>query len=692
MPGVHAVITGDDFPVPETKIIELGEAGYVDMQDISDNCIAKGKVFYDGHVVAALAAETPHIAIEAARLIDVEYQLLPPVMTVKEAMAENATVIHETFTPGAFLARTRKVLPNAGGLTLAIGDVVKGFKECDVIIDRVFNTETVHQGYIESHVTTVTWNAEGLIEIYTSTQGQFAIRDQVAGILNIPIGKIRVIPLEIGGGFGGKDAAYLDPLAAVLSKRTGRPVRMSMRRDEVLRATGPSSGTQIRVKIGATKDGRLVAADLECAYEAGAFPGGPVGPAIMVATNRYRIPHQKIVGYDVLVNKPKIKPYRAPGAIPVNFAVETVMDELARELGLDPLEFRMMNAMATGDRMVSGLPCGKFDGKGLLEAMRKHPHYTAPKAAGTVGRGAAYAFYMHIGMQSDARVMVNTDGTVQLCTGSCDLSGTRLSLAMQLAEVFGIDVDRISASVGATDAIGYTFTSCGSRTTFATGLAVIKAGEMVLAAMRSRAALLWKVDPATIAFTDGRFHHNENEQLTMSFQELCSKLSETGGTISMSATVSPSDIGIQVAGHIVDVSVDTATGKVQLLRHTAFQDVGKAVHPGLVSGQMQGATAQGLGWALSEEYFYDHTGKLRNATLLDYRMPTALDLPMIEAVILETPNPAHPFGVRGAGEISIVPPVAAVANAIYDAVGVRPRSLPMKPSRLLDLMRSRDRH
>jgi len=684
--GVRAVITGADFPVPETKIIEQGEAGYVDMQDVSDNCIAKGKVFYDGHVVAALAADSQHIANEAARLVEIDYEPCPAVMTVGDAMADGAPIIHETFTPGAFLARTQRVLPNAGGLTLTTGDIDEGFRVSDVIVERTFDTETVHQGYIESHVTTATWGEDGLIEIHTSTQGHFTIRDQVAGILNMPVGKIRVVPLEIGGGFGGKDTAYLDPLAAMLSKRSGRPVRMSMRRDEVLRATGPSSGTRIRVKMGATRDGRLMAADLECAYEAGAFPGGPVGPAIMTATTRYKVPHQKIVGYDVLVNKPKIKPYRAPGAIPANFAVETVIDELAGELRIDPLEFRMRNAMVTGDRMISGLICGEFDGKGLLEAMRQHPHYSAPKPEGIVGRGVAFAFYLHIGMQSDARVAVNADGSVELCTGSCDLSGTRLSLAMQLAEKLGVAVDRISASVAATDAIGFTFTSCGSRTTFATGLAVIRAADKVLAEMCGRAALLWRVDPAKVHFANGGFSCIGSQPPTMSFKELCAKLPETGGTISMSATAASSDIGIQVAGHIVDLAVDVDTGKVQLLRHTAFQDVGRAVHPDLVSGQMQGATAQGVGWALSEEYFYDRAGRLRNATLLDYRMPTALDLPMIETVILETPNPAHPFGVRGAGEASIVPPVAAIANAIYDAVGIRPRSLPMKPGRILEAL------
>jgi len=683
LPGVHAVITGADFPEPSVKRLRLGEAGYVDVQDMADNCIAKSKVFYDGHVIAAVAAENPHIAEEGVDLIDIEYEILTPVMDVKSAMADGAPVIHEDFTPGAFRAKTEKVLPNAGGLLLETGNITTAFSDCDIIVEREYTTETVHQGYIESHITTVQWDMNGHINIWTSSQGHFQIRDQVAVILNVPMNKITVTPLEIGGGFGGKVSTYLDPLAAMLSKKTGRAVKMAMSRNEALRATGPSSGTWSKVKIGAKSDGRIIAADLECAYEAGAFPGGPIGPGIMTATSRYKIPNLRLKGFDVIVNKPKIMPYRAPGGVQSNFPVESLVDELAEKLGRDPMELRVQNAMQSGDRLIMGLPCPEFDGKALLSKIKSHPHYKAPLEKENQGRGMAYAFYPHIGMQSDAKLTVNADGTVQVCTGSCDLSGTRTSLAMQAAEILGINLQNISCSIGATDAIGYTFMACGSRTTYSTGIAVITAAKKILSEMSGRAALIWDTGSDNIEFNEGEFSCRDNPKKSFTFKELASRLDETGGSLSASATVSPNDIGVQVAGHLVDVEVDIETGKLEILRYTAFQDAGKAVHPELVRGQMQGAAVQGIGWALNEEYFYNEKGQLANATLLDYRMPTSLDVPFIDTVILETPNPSHPFGVRGVGEVSIVPPVAAIANAIYNAVGVRLTSLPMKPGKIL---------
>ena len=269
LPGVRAIVTGADFPKVDTVMMKIGEAGTVDMQDIADNCMAKDKVLYDGHALAAVAADNPHIAEQAVALIEVDYELLEPVMTVGAAMADGAPVLHKEFTPGSFVAPTEKTLPNASRLQIAVGDIENGFAEADVIVEREFDTETVHQGYIESHITTVRWDRDDHITVWTTTQGQFAIRDQLAAALNMPMSRIKVIPLEIGGGFGGKDQIYLDPVAAVLSKKSDRPVKMAMSRIEVLKATGPSSGTHMKVKIGAKKDGTLVAADFSGAFEAG---------------------------------------------------------------------------------------------------------------------------------------------------------------------------------------------------------------------------------------------------------------------------------------------------------------------------------------------------------------------------------------------------------------------------------------
>ncbi|MFQ5660654.1 MAG: xanthine dehydrogenase family protein molybdopterin-binding subunit [Gammaproteobacteria bacterium] len=690
LPGVSAVITGADFPELAITTISMGEAGTVDMNDIADSCVAKDKVLFDGHAIAAVAADNPHTAEQATKLIQVDFELLQPVMDVRSAMADGAPVLHEEFTPGSFFIPTEKVLPNAGRLDLGMGDIEQGFAEADVVIEREFTTETVHQGYIESHVTTVQWDSDDRITVWTSTQGQFAVRDQLAVMLNMPMSRIKVIPLEIGGGFGGKDQVFLDPFAAILSKKTGRPVKMAMDRDEVLRATGPTPGTYIKVKMGAKQDGTLIAADIYCAYEAGAYPGGPIAPGTLTSTTRYNIPNIRLVGFDVMVNKPKTRPYRAPGSTQSNFAVESVVNELAGQIGMDPVEFRQKNAMKTGDRLVLGFPCPPVGGVELLQAVKEHPHYQAPLEGPNQGRGMAYGFWFGAGLASSAELMVNTDGTVQLCSGSCDLSGTRMTLAMQAAEALGIGVEDISSSIGDTESVGYTFQSVGSRTTFATGIAVIEAAQKVLAQMAERAALIWETDVENVVIETGSFSDRNNDSHRFSFKELAAKLDMSGGPVTAQASVTPEGVGFQLAAHLVDVAVDEETGKVDILRYTAFQDAGRAVHPDYVAGQMQGGVVQGIGWALNEEYFYDEDGRLANATLLDYRMPTSLDIPMIETVILETPNPGHPYGVRGVGEVPIVPPPAAIANAIHAAIGVRMDALPMSPGNVLKKIWSKE--
>ena len=682
LPGVYAIVTADDFPELEHEMLSHDEAGAVDIRDISDNCIARDKVLYDGHAVAAVAASNPHIAEEAVGLVKVDYEMLPPVMDVRSSMAEDATVIHENLLPGAFISPTENYLPNANRLQMGTGNIEEGFDAADIIIEREFDTATVHQGYIEGHITTVRWDSLDRITVWTATQAQFEMRDNLAKVLDIPIANITVIPLEIGGGFGGKDRIYADPLAAMLSKISGRPVKIAMRRDEVLRATGPTPGTFIRAKIGACSDGRLVAADVHMASEAGAYPGGTIFLGLITTVTRYNFPNIALDGFDVIVNKPKTRPYRAPGAPQALFATEQMIDELARKLELDPIDFRIKNLTQEGDQLVIGIPSTELDTLNMLETVRDHPHYTSPLEKPNQGRGFAYFYWFNLGCTSSVRIAVNKDGTVQLTTASPDLSGTRMTLAMQVAEVLGIDVADVAASVGDTDSIPYSFPSVGSRTTYATGVVACEAAEEILEKMAQRAALIWEIPPEKVLVDKGEFKDSSNPENCMSFQELATKLQETGGPISANISKAPDGMVPNIAAHLVDVEVDPETGKVDILRYTAFQDVGKAVHPDYVEGQIQGATVQGIGMALNEEYFYDAEGRLANSSLLDYRMPTALDVPMIETVILETPNPLHPFGVRGCGETSIAPPPAAIANAIFDAVGIRLNSMPMSPRKV----------
>ncbi len=680
--GVYAVVTGADFPLIEHKMISQGEAGLADMRDISDNCMAKDKVLYDGHALAAVAAENPHVAEEAVKLIEVEYEILPPLMDVRSAMAVDAPAMHEHSFPGAFIAPTEAHLPNASRIHMANGDLETGFAEADHIVEREFNTETYHQGYIESHITTVDWDNNDNITIWTTTQGQFEIRDNLAEVLDIPIGKVKVIPMEVGGAFGGKDRIYLDPVAALLSKKAAQPVKMAMRRDEVIRATGPSPGAHIKIKMGVKSDGSLTAVDLHLAYEAGAYAGGPIFLGVISSTSRYNFPNIQINGFDVIVNKPKTRPYRAPGAPQALFAVEQVIDELASIVKMDPIEFRIKNLTRTGDILLPGFPLAPLDTEGLLNAVKAHPHYSVKLEGANQGRGLSYSMWFNLGAISSARLTVNPDGTVHLSSAAPDMSGTRMTLAMQAAEALGIDVDEISANVPDSNSIGFSMPTVGSRTTYSTGIVVIEAAAELLHKMALRAALLWEVEVEQIDVNEGVFKNRDNTEQRLTFKELGHKLNETGGPITVQLTQSPQSFIPAVAAHLVDVEVDPETGKVDILRYTAFQDVGKAVHPDYVEGQMQGSVVQGIGMALNEEYFYDDDGHLKNASLLDYRMPTCLDVPMIEAVILESPNPTHPYGVRGCGEISIIPPASAIANAIHDAVGVRMDSMPMSPHKV----------
>ena len=682
LPGVKAVVTAADLPDPADRITDLGE-GAVNLQHLSSNVLARDKLLYKGHAVAAVAATSPHIAAEALSLIRLEYVPLPPVLDVLEAMQPDAPLLHDNLHTDSLGQKAENPSNVARHIQHKLGDPDQGFAEADVLIEREFRTATVHQGYIEPHTATAFWNADGHLTIWTSTQGAFSVREQTAELLNISVSLVKVVPMEIGGGFGGKIVVYLQPVAALLSRATGQPVKLVMSRQEVFEGTGPTPGSYIRIKIGATRNGRITAATATMAYEAGAFPGSPIAPGTMCVFAAYQIPNGQIDGYDVVVNKPKSSAYRAPGATNAAFATETVIDEICEQLGVDPLEFRLNNGAREGTRRVDGVvypPIGYLE---TVEAARQHPHYRAPLVGRHRGRGVASGFWFNAALKSSATANVNPDGTVSLIEGSTDIGGTRTSLAMQLAEVLGIPAGDVHPTVVDTDSVGYTDVTGGSRVTFATGWAVIEAGRDICRQMIQRAAEIWEVSPDEVRYEDGTLRCSTDSKRRMTFRELASRLHDTAAPVVGQATVAPKGVGGAFGTHIVDVEVDYETGKVQVLRYTAVQDAGKAIHPSYVEGQMQGGVVQGIGWALNEEYVYSERGEMQNASLLDYRLPTSLDLPMIDTVIVEVANPGHPFGVRGVGEVPIVPPPAALANAIFRAVGIRLRQLPMNPDNVL---------
>jgi xanthine dehydrogenase molybdenum-binding subunit len=698
--GVYAVITGADFPEVKGVMAQVGEL-VVNTHYLSLNVMARDKVLYDGHPVAAVAATSKHVAEEALELIDVEYEVLPPVITAEEAMKPDAPILLAELRSRFIAHRTDPGSPEgpdrptniASHIQFQRGDLEAGFRAADFVVEREFTTATVHQGYIEPQNALAVYSADGHVTIYCSTQGSFNVRTLTASMLGFSEGMIRVVPAEIGGGFGGKTTIYLEPLAVLLSKKTGRPVKLTMSRAEVLRATGPTSGTKMRVKMGATRDGKITAAEVWMAYEAGAFPGSPFAPGAMTTLGSYNIENLKIDSFDVVVNRPKVAAYRAPGSPASAFACETALDELAEKSGIDPLELRLRNAAHEGTPQPAGPPFKKIGYVETVEAIRNSEHYRSELTGKYRGRGVASGFWFNGGLQSSATVNIHSDGTVSVVTGSVDIGGSRAAMAMVAAEVLGLDASDVRPIVADTDASGHTDVTGGSRIALATGLAVYDAAHDAVRQLKERAAKLLEKQPGEIEFKDGVFRARSGGIGMMPLKQLASRLARTGGPVTGRAAVNAGAVGAvgnAFAVVCIDVEVDPDTGKVQILRATIAQDAGRAIHPSYVEGQMQGGLAQGIGWALNEEYVYDNRGTLRNVGLLDYRMPTCLDLPLIQTIVVEVPNPSHPLGVRGVGEVSIVPPMAAVANAVYRAVGVRMTQLPMSPPRLLkELLRKR---
>jgi CO/xanthine dehydrogenase Mo-binding subunit len=683
LPGVKAVVTAQDFPPIASEEAFVGE-GPMNFRDLSRNCMARDKVLYDGHAVAAVAAISPAIAEEACELIEVEYHVLPHVIDVEEAMTADAPILHDDlFTQGVEPRPTR---PSnvAKKISFTKGDIDAGFRDADVIIERRYSNQPVHQAYIEPHACVVSVAADGQCTIWSSSQGQFMVRAYCAKLLGIDISNIRAIPAEIGGGFGGKTLVYLEPVALALAKKTGRPVKMVMSREEVFRGTGPAAGAIVEVKLGAKKDGRLTAGEVTLKYQAGAFPGSPVGPGCMCAFAMYDIPSAQVTGYDVVSNRPKVAAYRAPGAPNSSWGVESCLDELAQQLGIDPLTLREKNAAKDGVKAVHG-PTWQNIGYGeTIAAAKNHPHLKIPLGPNQ-GRGIASGFWFNIGGESSAAVHINEDGTAVVAVGTPDIGGSRASMAMMAAEILGIPVERVRPIVADTSSIGFSFLTGGSRVTFATGMATTQAAEKVVEELKRRAAMIWDIPPDAVEWKDGKAYPagaNAGSFEPLPLAEIALKSGRTGGPITAEVSINAQGAGPGFATHICDVEVDRETGAVKILRYTAIQDVGRAIHPSYVEGQIQGGVTQGIGWALNEEYIYDKDGRLENPGFLDYRVPVASDLPMIEAVLVEVPNPRHPFGARGVGEVPIVPPMAAVGNAIAAAIGVRLRDLPMSPPRL----------
>lgn len=677
LPGVKAVITAVDLPD-----LTDGDAA---MRDVLDNCMARGKALYDGHAVAAVAAVDARTAREALKLIAVDYGVLPHVTDVDEAMTDSAPVLHDTtFTEGV---EPKPARPSnvAKRTQYGHGDVEAGFAQADFVVERSFKTEQTHQGYIEPHACVASVGPDGTADLWVCTQGHFVYRQHCAQLLGLDVSKLRVTSSEIGGGFGGKTHVWAEPVALALSRKAGRPVKLVMTRDEVFRASGPTSATSIDVRIGARRDGTITAAEATLRYSSGPYAGMWAELGAMTAFACYRLENVRTVGYEVLVNRPKTAAYRAPSAPMAAFAVESVIDELAASIGMDAVEFRIGNAAREGTRASYGPVYGPIGIGPTLEAARQHPHMRAPLGKNQ-GRGMACGFWFNFGGQTCTDLNVGTDGTVSLAVGTVDVGGSRASLSLVAAEELGIDYGQVRAVVADTSSLGYNDMTDGSRGTFSSSMATISAARNAIKTLRERAAQIWDIPAGDVVWEGGHAvakGERYGNLARLSLKEIAAQSGTTGGPIAGHSELVADGAGVSFATHICDVEVDPETGATRVLRYTVVQDAGKAVHPTYVEGQYQGGAAQGIGWALNEEYIYGRDGRLQNPGFLDYRIPVCSDLPMIDTQILEIPNPNHPYGVRGVGETSIVPPLAAIANAVSNAVGVRMTHIPMSPPRIL---------
>ncbi len=675
--GVKAVITAADLPD-----LTDGDAA---MYDILDNCMARRKALYDGHAVAAVAAVDARTARQALKLIEVDYEILPHVTDVDEATKSTAPVLHETvFTEGVD-PKPNKPSNIAKRTQYGHGDIEEGFKQADFTVERSFKTEQTHQGYIEPHACVANANSDGTADLWVCTQGHFVYRQHCAQLLGMDVSKLRVTSSEIGGGFGGKTHVWAEPVALALSRKAGRPVKLVMTRDEVFRASGPTSATSIDVKIGARKDGTITAASASLRYSCGPYYGMWAELGAMTAFACYKLDNVKTVGYEVLVNRPKTAAYRAPSAPMAAFAVESAVDELAKMLKMDPVEFRIRNAAREGTKSSYGPVYGPIGIGPALEAVKNHPHMKAPLGKNQ-GRGMACGFWFNFGGQTCTDLNVGMDGTVSLAVGTIDVGGSRASLSLVAAEELGIAYENVKAVVADTSTLGYNDMTDGSRGTFSSSMATISAARNAIQTLRERAAQTWDIPVEDVVWEKGHAiarGEKYGNLASLSLKEIAAKSGNTGGPIAGHSELVADGAGVSFATHICDIEVDPETGATRVLRYTVVQDAGKAVHPAYVEGQYQGGAAQGIGWALNEEYIYGADGRLQNPGFLDYRIPVCSDLPMIDTQILEIPNPNHPYGVRGVGETSIVPPLAAIANAVSNAAGVRMTHIPMSPPRIL---------
>ncbi len=687
MPGVRAVLAAADVPA-----VRYGGA----LKD--ETVFAHDKVRYVGQPVAAVAAVTPEAAEAAAAAVEVTYEPLTPVLDLAAALAPGAPLVHEdwrAYTAIPILHRDGNVCNRARIVT---GDIERGWAEADRVFEHRFTTAMVHQGYTEPRAAVAAWDSAGQVTVWTNTQLPFEIQNTLAEILQVSPGQIRVIVPGIGGGFGGKLRVGVEHFAALLARKAGRPVKVITTSAEELTAAYPRQGTLIELKTGVTRDGRITAKEGRIWFDTGAFAGsgpGVASVATLVLAGPYRIPNLFLEGYAVYTNKTNCGSYRAPSGPQANFAVESQMDIIADALGLDPLELRLRNIVREGDEGPTGQLLTAVGLEECLLRAAKAIGWEDRKPEPWRGKGLACGWWTTTGGSSGVYVKINPDGTVALNTGAAEIGTAALTGAAQvLAEELGVDLADIHVVSADTFATPFDFGAQGSRTAFAVGNACRAAVAELKRTIFAQAAAHLRVEPEALALRD---RHVVADGARVALAELArlSQLS-SGGLIAhgtfiapptphdakrVEAHVYPAFHSPSFHAHAVDLSVDPETGETTIHRYVVAQDVGFALNPIYIEGQIEGGVAQGLGQALSEEIVYAE-GRVLNANLTDYKMPTTLDVPRVESILVQHPSQVGPYGAKGVGEPPNIEPPAALANAVAAASGVRVTALPITAEKI----------
>ncbi len=680
--GVQAVITASDVPGYQNRSPLL----LVEMPHL-----AQEKVTYAEQPVAVVAATSIEIAEKAVDLIEVEYEELPPILDVLEAMKPATPPIYPDLYTNFIASPPSEEIDSkpsniAYHMVINRGDLEAGFKEADLILENTFRTQPVHHGYLEPFAAVASVDMGGKVTIWTQSQGVFTARQMIAAFLDLPASRINLIPVEIGGAFGGKSFLAVAPLCALLALKTGRPVRMEMTRDEVIKAARPAPGSVATIKMGVTREGYITAASASFIFDAGGFP--EMSHTMFARGNtfsQYRIPNLQIEAFDVLTNKVPVTYYRAPGTPQTHFAIESQLDLVSRALGMDPLQLRIQNTAAEGDTAPSGEILPRVGYKETLERMAEYLKQKGSLQGENRGRGIACGFWHGATGTFGAYVHIHIAGSITLVTGVTDVSGSRTSIAQIVAEEFDVPMEAVSLVVGDTDTAPWASPSVGSQTIYSLSQAVYRACQDAKDQLRHLAAAKFEVEDSEIEFADGRLKVKGDAEQSIAIGSLARySISFRGaGPVVGRGSIGGLPPAPSVAVHAVDVEVDKETGKVKVLSYAVAQDVGLAVNPLSIEGQIQGAVTQGIGWALMEGYIFDK-GVVQNATLLDYRMPTATDVPTIDTLLVEIGSDTGIYGVRHVGEPPIVASLAAMANAIHSATGVRMKELPMTPEAILN--------